>query len=354
MTANGPAKWHMLALVVIALATLSFHYGFLLPSSHHHGGVLHAIHGRLCYIPIILGAIWFGLRGGVVTAVAIALLSLPYPRIKGVTDRDVLLGEYTEMVFYLAIGLVAGMLIEQQRRERKKSEALAADLAVKERLSSLGRMAAGLAHEIKNPLGSIQGAAEILADDAPPNTRKRDLLEVLKKESKRLNTVVEDFLRFARPRPPKLERASLERLLEGVISQLALESRGKEIQIALKSSPDLPPVSIDPEQIQQVFLNIIQNAITADGTRRVEVASTRGEGADRDSVVVTVSDDGEGIAPDTLPRVFDPFFTTRDSGTGLGLAISHQIVREHGGRIAVRSEGRRGTRVTVFLPVRKE
>jgi two-component system sensor histidine kinase HydH len=354
MTANGSSKWRMLALVVIALATLSFHYGFLLPSSHHHGGVLHAIHGRLCYIPIILGAIWFGLRGGVATALAIALLSLPYSRFKGVTDRDVLLGEYTEMAFYLAIGLVAGILIEQQRRERKKSEALAAELAVKERLSSLGHMAAGLAHEIKNPLGSIQGAAEILADDAPPGTRKRDLLEVLKTETKRLNSVVEDFLRFARPRPPKLARASLERVLDGVISQLALESRGKEIEITRKCALDLPPVSVDPEQMHQVFLNIIQNSITADGTRRVEVALARGEGADRGAIAVTVRDDGEGIAPDILPRVFDPFFTTRDSGTGLGLAISHQIVREHGGRITVRSERRRGTEVTVFLPVRKE
>ena len=120
----------------------------------------------------VLAAIWFGVKGGVATAVGITLLTLPYPKVKGITDRHTLIGEYTEMVFYIAIGLVAGILIEQQWRERRRREKLDEELAVKKRLSSLGQMAAGLAHEIKNPLGSIHGAAEILSDDLSDDPKK--------------------------------------------------------------------------------------------------------------------------------------------------------------------------------------
>lgn len=188
--------WLVLALVALTAATVSFHYGFLMPPGMH---VLHAIHGRLCYIPIILGAIWFGVRGGLATAFAITALTIPYTL--RIHDHHTLIGEYTEMVFYVAIGLMTGVLIEREWRERERREALQRELARSERLSSLGQMAAGLAHEIRNPLGSIQGVAELLGDDAPVGSKKRELLDVLRKESKRLGTVVDDFLNFARPRP---------------------------------------------------------------------------------------------------------------------------------------------------------
>jgi len=350
MTMSTLNRWRLLAVVVISLATVSFHYGFLFPSSAGHGGILHAIHGRLCYIPIILAAIWFGVRGGVATALGITLLTLPYPKVKGITNSHDLLMEYTELVFYIAIGLVAGILIEQQWRERRKKEALAEELAVQERLSSLGQMAAGLAHEIKNPLGSIQGAAEILADDAPPNSKKRDLFDVLTKESKRLNNVVVDFLRFARPRPPQTRPIQLNDTVRGVIAQARLarpEDRARSVQVIDRLDANLPKVPADGEQMHQVLLNVVFNAIAAAGTTTVEVESMLNDG----EVAVVIRDDGEGIAPEHLSKVFDPFFTTRDSGTGLGLSISHQIVGEHGGRITVDSEKGRGTAVTVRLPV---
>jgi signal transduction histidine kinase len=346
VTLTSAQKWRLLAVVIIGLATVSFHYGFLFPSSQGHGGLLHAIHGRLCYIPIILAAIWFGVKGGVATALGITLLTLPYPQVKGITDGHELLSEYTEMVFYVAIGLVAGILIEQQWRERKKSEALAEELSVKDRLSSLGQMAAGLAHEIKNPLGSIQGAAEILSDDTPVDSKKRELLGVLTKETKRLNNVVDDFLRFARPRPPQLAPSQVNDTLRDVAAQARLKESGGDIEIVERLSVDLPEVQADAEQMHQVFLNVILNALAAKGTRTVEVKSR----ADGGEIAVSVRDDGEGIAPEVVSKVFDPFFTTRDAGTGLGLSISHQIVRDHGGRITVESERGQGTEVTVRLP----
>jgi len=342
------ARWRVAVVAVVTAATVAFHYGVLVPSGGH---VLHAIHGRLCYIPIILGAIWFGVRGGLATAVAIILLTLPYARVRGITDSHTLIGEYTEMVFYVAIGLTAGVLIELQRRERRRGEALARELARQERLSSLGQMAAGLAHEIKNPLGSIQGAAELLSGDAGGEARKRDLVDILVKESKRLGRVLDHFLGFARPRPLHLAPADLAILVERAVAQTEIAASRRGVRIEPRPAAGLPAVRADAEQLHQVLLNVLLNAVEASEAGGVVVVETRrGQREGRIGAAVSVVDEGAGIAPADLPRVFDPFFTTREGGTGLGLSISHAIVRDHGGAIAVDSEPGRGTRVTIFLP----
>ena len=352
MSGSSSKRWQVIALVVIGAATVSFHYGFLLPRSIGHGSLVHVIHGRLCYVPIILAAIWFGVRGGLALSLSITALTLPYPRLRGITDHHTLIGEYTEMVFYVAIGLMTGVLIERQWRERARGEALQRELARRERLSSLGQMAAGLAHEIKNPLGSIQGAAEILGDDAPADSRRRELFEILRKESKRLGTVVDDFLTFARPRPLSLAPLDLGAVAERAATQMTIDATARHITIERQREPDLPRVAGDAERLHQVFLNLLLNALatSVDGGR-VVVSSFRSE---RDGVAcaaVSVRDFGSGIAPDALPRVFDPFFTTRENGVGLGLSISHTIVQEHGGWIDVDSVPGAGTVVTVVLPI---
>jgi signal transduction histidine kinase len=348
-----PRTWRIAALALLTAATVSFHYGFLFPGAGH-GSLVHAIHGRLCYIPIILGAIWFGVRGGLATALAITVLTLPYPRLRGITDHHALVSEYTEMVFYVAIGLMTGVLIERQWRERRRSEALQRELARSERLSSLGQMAAGLAHEIKNPLGSIQGVAEILGDDAPAGSKKRELFDILRKESKRLGGVVDDFLRFARPRPLALAPADAAAMLARAAAQMEIEAGARRVTIERRVAPDLPRVEADAEQMHQVLLNLLLNAIeaSADGAR-VVIGAARGQRDGRRTVEITVSDAGAGIPAESLPRVFDPFFTTRERGTGLGLSISHTIVRDHGGWIDIESAPGAGTTVKVALPAER-
>ena len=341
-------RWRALIVAALTAATVSFHYGVLIPSAH--GTVIHAIHGRLCYVPIILAAIWFGVRGGLFSALAITALTLPYPRLRGITDHHTLVAEYTEMVFYVAIGLMTGVLIERQWRARERSAALERELARSERLSSLGQMAAGLAHEIKNPLGSIQGAAEILGDDAPAGSKQRDLYDVLRKESHRLNAVVDDFLGFARPRPPQLAPLDVAKAIERASAQVELDASARRIEIARDVSPNLPSVAADAQQIHQVLLNLLFNAVAAsrDGDR-VVIEARRGE--DEHAVILAVRDRGAGIPADILPRVFDPFFTTKEDGTGLGLSISHTIVRDHFGTIDIESTPGAGTTVTIALPV---
>jgi signal transduction histidine kinase len=333
--------------------TVSFHYGILFPSAH--GTVIHAIHGRLCYVPIILAAVWFGVRGGLLTALSITALTLPYPKLRGITDHHTLVGEYTEMVFYIAIGLMTGILIERQWRARERTAALERELARSERLSSLGQMAAGLAHEIKNPLGSIQGAAEILGDDAPAGSKERDLFDVLRKESRRLGAVVDDFLGFARPRPLQLAPLDVARSIERASTQMALDASARRIEIQRDVAHDLPSISADAEQLHQVLLNLLLNAIAASRDGGSIVIGARMVTHDgRRAVAVSVEDRGSGIPADALARVFDPFFTTKENGTGLGLSISHTIVRDHGGSIDIESAPGAGTTVTVILPVKDD
>jgi signal transduction histidine kinase len=342
-------SWQLLALAALTAATVSFHYGFLMPPGAH---VLHAIHGRLCYIPIILGAVWFGVRGGLATAFAISALTIPYAL--RIHDHHTMIGEYTEMVFYAAIGLMTGVLIEREWRERERREALQRELARSERLSSLGQMAAGLAHEIRNPLGSIQGVAELLGDDAPAGSRKRELFDVLRKESKRLGTVVDDFLNFARPRPLTLAPVDISAVVERSVAQMQIDAGARSIAIDTRLAPQLPRVQADAELLHQVFLNLLLNAIAASPDHgRIEVTTAGMSRNSQTAVAITVHDWGMGIPEDALPRVFDPFFTTRETGTGLGLSISHTIVTDHGGSIEIESTPDNGCAVTVTLPVTK-
>lgn len=348
---SATKRWRLIFVAALTAATVSFHYGVLIPSAH--GTVIHSIHGRLCYVPIILAAIWFGVRGGLFSALAITALTLPYPWLRGITDHHTLVSEYTEMVFYVAIGVMTGVLIERQWRERDKSAALERELARRERLSSLGQMAAGLAHEIKNPLGSIQGAAEILGDDAPPGSKEHDLFDVLRKESRRLGAVVDDFLGFARPRPPQLAPLDVGGAIARASSQVALDESARRIRIRNNIESNLPTISADAEQVHQVFLNLLFNAVAASGDGDEVTISAHAENRNGSrAVVARVRDQGAGIPADVLPRVFDPFFTTKENGTGLGLSISHTIVRDHGGTIDIESEPGAGTTVTVVLPVR--
>jgi signal transduction histidine kinase len=337
--------WLILALTALTAATVSFHYGFLMPKDAH---VLHSIHGRLCYIPIILGAVWFGVRGGLAVAFAITVLTIPYAL--RITDEHSLVGEYTEMVFYLAIGLMTGVLIEREWRERERRVALQRELARSERLSSLGQMAAGLAHEIRNPLGSIQGAAELLGDDAPEGSKKRELFDVLRKETKRLGVVVDDFLGFARPRPLSLAPCDISALVERAVGQMQIDASLRHIHIEARLA-GLPPCRRTRSGCTGVP-NVLLNAIAASRDHgRIEVLADRAQRDGEPVVEITVRDHGVGIPAEALPRVFDPFFTTREAGTGLGLSISHTIVRDHGGWIDIHSEPGHGCTVRIMLPL---
>jgi signal transduction histidine kinase len=218
-------------------------------------------------------------------------------------------------------------------------------------------MSAGLAHEIRNPLGSIKAAAQILAESPAPEAKA--MVEVLVEESNRLNRVVTEFLEYARPKSAAGGPAVVGGVLRRCV-QLVQAEHGDALRVETALGEGLPDVPVDPERLLQVFLNLALNAGQAMGGRgELEVVATirRDSGptaaaraGSHRRVAIRFRDHGPGIAPEVLPRIFIPFFTTKEHGTGLGLAISQRIVEDAGGTIEVRSEVGRGADFTVVLP----
>jgi two-component system sensor histidine kinase PilS (NtrC family) len=218
-----------------------------------------------------------------------------------------------------------------------------------ERLSAVGQLAAGLAHEIRNPLASLSGALELLAADlAFEDDGSRRLLRIVQRETQRLNRLVSDFLGYARSGAGRTERVRLRPLFEE-LAQLLRGGEHRDLALAL-TVPESTWVWGDPDRVRQVFLNLLLNAAEASPPgASVEVRADEPEPGSS-SVLVEVQDHGEGIAPEHLERVFEPFFTTKAKGSGLGLATVHRLVEAGGGSISLRSEPGRGTTLRVLLP----
>lgn len=327
--------------------TLAIHYGLVLETIFGHSPWIHAIHGRFCYIPIVIAAIWFGVRGALLTAAIISAAVIPL--ILGLTSHPIdLSGELVEIIFYFAIATLSGALIGREWRSRRKQEETQRQLERAQRLSMIGQMAAGVAHEIKNPLASIKGAVEIMCDDSTPINDRDDFRVIAQSEIKRVDSTIKEFLSFARPKESRFERLDLSEVVKSGLKQM--ESQMHKTGLSLEQQiRDGVYISGDPEKLQQVFLNLLLNAIDASRSgSKIDVSMrTTGNGTAR----LAITDSGSGISEEDLEKVFDPFFTTKSSGTGLGLAIVKAIVEDHQGNIEISSTKGQGTLVEVFLPI---
>jgi two-component system nitrogen regulation sensor histidine kinase GlnL len=225
------------------------------------------------------------------------------------------------------------------------------------RVGSLAAVAAGLAHEIKNPLGGIKGAAQLLAEELAGHANVARFTTLITREVDRVSALLEELLELTRPPRLRLAAVNVHRVLNDV---LVLQQTAAKVAVRLVFDPSLPDIWADEAQLRQVFLNLVKNAIEAmdDGgtltvTTRIETDfHVRHGGRDRGQFLsVDVEDTGPGIPLEDCERIFTPFFTTKTSGTGLGLAVTERLVTQHGGTIRVESELGRGTRVRVRLPV---
>lgn len=304
-----------------------------------------------------------------VLSAAEALGSLKSGVVLGIHDQDRML-----------IGLLA--LTDARVRDAFSQEEIAvlSDLAAKiavvvensrvysqmknrDRLTELGRMAAGLAHEIRNPLGAIKGAAQLLTDPAPdgrePDPTSREFLNIILEEVDRLDRVLGSILDYARPNPGVAVPTDVNAVVRQTLRFLSNERSGDELQVDEILDSSLPRVAIDPEQLRQVFMNLYRNAAQAMKGRGRITVSTRvrlgfgtrpGVPADEPFVELTVADNGPGISQNVLRNLFQPFFTTKEKGTGLGLATSKNIIEGAGGRIEVRSYEGKGSSFSIVLP----
>ena len=230
--------------------------------------------------------------------------------------------------------------------------ALRREVARSQRLASVGRLAAGVAHEIRNPLSSIKGFATYFKERYPDRPEDQQTADIMIQEVDRLNRVVGQLLEFARPISIEPETISLEALLNDAVRLIKERAAEKNITVNTRNSAQINTAWGDPDRINQILLNLFLNAIDAmenGGELDVEISSD-----DSREICISVSDTGCGISPQHIPRVFDPYFTTKSTGTGLGLAIAHNIAEAMGGRISVESLQDRGTIFRVFFPNSKE
>jgi two-component system, NtrC family, sensor kinase len=219
-----------------------------------------------------------------------------------------------------------------------------------DRLASMGEMAAGIAHEIKNPLTGIAAAITIINDDFDRNDPRREIVKEVLEQIKRLDKTTNDLLFFGKPGEPEFTYADVNSILEKTLWFAAQHRGGKGIDKRLELGENLPPVYVDPKQIQQVFLNLILNAVQAmQGGGTLTVRTSLSEHDRNDWVKISIADTGPGIPPQILGKIFTPFFTTKAQGTGLGLAICHKLISQHKGNISVRS-GDEGTEFTIEIP----
>ncbi len=246
-------------------------------------------------------------------------------------------------------------LAEEQVRKQ------AGELQRAAQLSFVGELAAGLAHEIKNPLAGIQGGVDILIRRRDKNDPEREALEGMRHEVERIDSTVRALLDRARPRLVSVRASSLTEIVGRAVNlaraQLAnATSRGRRISIEFEPPHDRITIQIDPPQIEDALLNLIINAIEAadgDGQVTVRIGRSQDDGGEEfeDEAIVEVSDNGRGISEEDLVRIFNPFFTTRPGGTGLGLPAVRRIARAHGGRVEVSSSLGKGSTFTIRLPL---
>jgi signal transduction histidine kinase len=242
-------------------------------------------------------------------------------------------------------------MVQQLRESREEIEHLhRTQMSRAEHFATLGVLATGLAHEIRNPLAGIAGVIEIVGRDLPPTSPAKAIVKDVRQEIAHINRIVTDLLETARPRTPEIRASDLNTTIEHAVMLARQQVITKPIKIEFTRTENLPDVEHDSPQIHQVVLNLLINAVQAiEGAGAVRVAAF-GQGT---TAVITVADTGRGIEPTRLEDIFRPFYTTKGDGTGLGLSLARRIVEEHHGRIEVASTTGKGTTFTIMLPLKQ-
>lgn len=347
-------------LVLISLKLL---LGFLLIGVT--GGIASSYY-LILLLPVLSAATTLGPAG---TAVFTALACLAYLAfipvaynlgyiLEGLYLRDLTL----RVLFLPVVAYLTYSLAEENRRAARRAEAAAAELAEanrrlleaeasarrSERLAALGQLTAGLAHELRNPLGTMKASAEMLLDRTPSdNTLVRELAEYISAEVDRTNSLITRFLEFARPAQLRKAPTDVHLVIDSVIERLDRELPGAAGRFHRNYDPALPLIEADAEMLERVFFNLLRNALEASPPDALVTVKTRRA---PHGVEIAVIDRGPGVPPEIREQIFNPFFTTKPGGVGLGLAISAKIVSDHGGAITVDSAPGAGAAFLVSLP----
>ena len=295
---------------------------------------------RFFYFPIFLGALWFGFRGGVVLALLATLICLPHVFKEIGQNQTLFSEELLELLLFNLVGPVVGALSDRERRQRSKNEEL-------QTLAALGEAASSVAHEMKNIVIPMRGFIKRVRQICPMDPNAASYLEIVEKESARLDRMTQDMLSFARHPSSHKEPVDVRSLVEEVRRGLHEEFRTKGVRLVCQCDGRENPVLLNRDRVHLVLVNLLYNALHASiAGKEVRLLTCR----QHDSLRIIIEDSGAGIPREHLERIFQPFFTTMPKGTGLGLAITQRVIEEHLGKIQVESELGSGTRVTLDLP----
>jgi two-component system sensor histidine kinase HydH len=348
----------MLLLVWVPIVAIgSLHYG-----THTELAWVHNVLRRLYYLPIIFAAFHLGLRGGLMASVAVCVTYLPHAFLHLGhmlhSDPADAWDKGLEMVLYNVVGAVAGYLADQERRRRIQLQAaldeqqrLQHQLVRAGRLSALGEVVAGIAHEIKNPLHSLKGTAEVVDPLIPEDAEERRMWSIHVSELDRLGRVADRFVSFSNPKPPELRPLDLRDVAQRLAQLSEADARKRGVRLETHVPPEPIMVRGDRDQLAQVGLNVVVNAVRAigDGGGRVVVTVTAGDDPRTNLHRLTIENDGPPIPEAELEHLFDPFHSGSPDGTGLGLSISARIMDQHGGTLEAVNAGL-GVRFSLGIP----
>jgi signal transduction histidine kinase len=344
--------------------------GILIISGLHQATSLESLHWHnvyqhLYYLPIVVAGLSFGWIGGLAAGLLAGISNAPHNFASYNVSPSYAVDQLLDVPLFCAAGVLTGVLAERGRKQRADLERTTKRLSEvyqqlqdnfermkrTERLFALGQLSAGLAHEIRNPLASVAGAAGILRRNSRLEAKDAECLDIISKECQRLNRLLSNFLNFARPRTPRYQTVDLAATLDSVL-ELARHAVDKQpISLREEVLSQLPAVECDPELLRQVLLNLVINAIQSMPEGGEVVVSAK-PGQER--VLIQVKDEGCGIKLEDRDRIFDPFFTTKENGSGLGLSVAHQIVEQHGGVLTAETNPDKGMTFSLLLPVRQD
>lgn len=350
--------WIAIGVTIVFVTVLHF----LTPTDQI---VWHEIYQRLYYIPIIAAALLFGLRGGLAASIFTTVVYSPHIYIHWQEGHfDYSINQYAEIVIFNLVGGIMGALGDRLRKARERAERNAEQrreaydelqrtfqqLLQAEKLSSLGELSAGIVHEVRNPLASIRGAIEILEDELQPGSPRREFADLAKSEIDRLDRLVGEFLRFARPAEPSKAPSDPNTIVESVVALIENQAASQSVAVVKDLQPNMARILVDAEQIKQVILNLAINGLQAleqsNGNKKELMFRTYEDG---DNSVIEVTDSGGGLDTQNLSKIFDPFFTTKENGVGLGLSIAHKIATQHSGKL-IATSGVNTTTLTLSIP----
>jgi signal transduction histidine kinase len=342
------------------------------------------------FVPILIAAFQFGVRGGLGVALAVSLIYVPHISIQWTGNTEHILLGFLQIIMFNIIGLLTGLKAQREKEEkiryqhtarelqqslekiRQQSEKLSEfeeQLRLLDRLAIVGELTASLAHEVRNPLGSIRGTVEILREELPAEFQHSDFFRILVEETERLNSVVEDYLNFARKPKQPLTQFDIREIIQDTGAILLYKARKEGIRF----HTDLPgtPVIVegDPNHLRQIVMNLLFNAIQAmpgEGSiwiigelQNYEEMNPGLPGGSKDiddkypALHLRIRDEGTGITSEDLEKIFNPFYTTKSNGTGLGLSIVKRIVDDNHWKINVTSEPGKGSEFVLVIPLKK-